>query len=168
MTATLNQSKPTAAQGVIRDKDGKILGRAVIADDGNAMIYTGEFGANRVVLGDGSPAQWSHPIPFMVNALFTRAAISRKKKEPMMAEPPPAPAAAPAPNPASADHARAADIAYMEAIAAGTSPDMLEPDTADKLIAIMERHGDAEAQDLAGRAIDAYQSAAMEATAGIR
>lgn len=69
----------------------------------------------------------------------------------------------------ASDAARTADISYMRAIIAGTSPDMLEPDTADRLIAIMERHGDdAEVQDLAGQAIDAYQAAAMEATAGIR
>ena len=76
----------------------------------------------------------------------------------------------PEPTPSlDANPARTADIAYMRAIIAGTSPDMLEPDTADRLIAIMERHGDdAEVQDLAGQAIDAYQAAAMEATAGIR
>ncbi|MFM6986613.1 MAG: hypothetical protein ACKOXG_10850 [Arenimonas sp.] len=161
------------AQGLIR-KGREILGRAVVDDNGNAMIYTGKSGADRVLLGDDTPAQWGHPVAFMVNALFGRAsAAKRKKKEPMKEDT--APAAAPAPEaqttpaePAS-DPARTADIAYMRAIIAGTSPDMLEPDTADRLIAIMERHGDdAEVQDLAGQAIDAYQAAAMEATAGIR
>ena len=81
----------------------------------------------------------------------------------------PAPEAQTTPAEPASDPARTADIAYMRAIIAGTSPDMLEPDTADRLIDIMERHGDdAEVQDLAGQAIDAYQAAAMEATAGIR
>lgn len=83
-------------------------------------------------------------------------------------EPEPSSTTTPMPVNPPANPARTDDLAYLRAIIDGKSPDMLEPDTADKLIAIMERHGDAEAQDLAGRAIDAYQSAAMEATAGIR
>lgn len=78
--------------------------------------------------------------------------------------PDPAPA-----NAAPANPQRAADIAFLSAIIDGTSPDMLEPETADRLIALMARHeGDAEVQDLAGRAVDAYQAAAMAATENIR
>lgn len=76
----------------------------------------------------------------------------------------------PAPtNAAPANPQRAADITFLRAIIDGSSPDMLEPETADRLIELMARHeGDAEVQDLAGRAVDAYQAAAMAATANIR
>jgi hypothetical protein len=46
------------------------------------MIYTGAKGADRVRLGNGEPASWSDPIPFLVNALFGRyAAANRAQRE---------------------------------------------------------------------------------------
>jgi hypothetical protein len=68
-------------QGVIR-KGARVLGRAVIGGDGKGMIYTGAKGADRVRLGNGEPASWSDPIPFLVNALFGRyAAANRAQRE---------------------------------------------------------------------------------------
>lgn len=48
----------TAVIGKI-SKGGNVLGRAVIADDGKAMVYVGEAGNQRVKFASGTVAMWS-------------------------------------------------------------------------------------------------------------
>jgi hypothetical protein len=78
------------------------------------------------------------------------------------------PAATTAPNigaPAG-DTQRVADMATLAQIAAGTHPEMLEPELADQIEAAMTRYpDDAELQALAEKAINAYSDGMMAATA---
>jgi hypothetical protein len=76
----------------------------------------------------------------------------------------PAPAPAPTPEPA-ADNARAEAMALLEQVAAGTHPDMLEPELADKIEdALMKYPDDADLQALGVRAIDTFSNGLMAAT----
>jgi hypothetical protein len=73
----------------------------------------------------------------------------------------PAPVAAPIVSDPDAD--------FLRSVIDKTAPDMLDPVLADKIEAVMMRRaGDAEIDDLAGQAIDAYMAAAMDATAGLK
>jgi hypothetical protein len=61
------------------------------------------------------------------------------------------------------------DAAFLRSVIDKTAPDMLDPAMADKIEAVMTRRaGDAEIDNLAGKAIDAYMAAAMDATAGLK
>ncbi|WP_062359733.1 defense against restriction DarA-related protein [Vreelandella aquamarina] len=82
------------------------------------------------------------------------------------------PAADPAPGaepPAPADNEEEAmrrnDRQFLQSVIDGTVPDMLSPDLADRILAVMERQsGDAEMEDLIERAGAAYERAMLSAT----
>lgn len=60
---------------------------------------------------------------------------------------------------------RAADMALLEQIAAGTHPRMLEPELADEIEAVLARHpDDAEVAAAVDRAVNAYANGLIEAT----
>jgi hypothetical protein len=66
------------------------------------------------------------------------------------------------------DTQRVADMATLQQIAAGTHPEMLEPELADQIEAAMTRYpDDAELQALAEKAINAYSDGMMAATASM-
>lgn len=76
-------------------------------------------------------------------------------------------AAVPAPTPPAADTLRAADLALLTSVAAGTHPQMLEPELAEMLEELLTRRADdAEIQALGERAIVAYSNGAVAATEG--
>lgn len=80
------------------------------------------------------------------------------------AEPAPAPGPEPAPT-GMEDGQRAADMALLEQIAAGTHPRMLEPELADEIEAALARHpDDAEVAAAVDRAVNAYANGLIAAT----
>ena len=72
-------------QGVIR-KGARILGRAVIGNDGKGMVYTGSKGSTRVTNPSGARAIWGEYPSVMVEGLFGAAPAPKKptvKSKPM-------------------------------------------------------------------------------------
>ena len=67
--------------------------------------------------------------------------------------------------PPAADAARAADLALLSMVAAGTHPNMLEPELADEIEAVLTRWPDDAAMQAEGeKAINAYSNGLMSAT----
>ena len=72
-------------QGVIR-KGARVLGRAVIGNDGKGMVYTGSKGSTRVTNPSGARAIWGEYPSVMVEGLFGAAPAPKKptvKSKPM-------------------------------------------------------------------------------------